>query len=130
MWLKKGNIHDDAREEIEVFVDNKYESSLTKMLSCLGYEVEIKWFRKRLMGEYKGITLTIDYTAGYGYIIELENLIKDESKIESTKEELLKIFNDLDIKVSLKQEFKDKYEDYKMNWNIYTKDIDEKEFLK
>lgn len=129
MWLKKGKMHDDAREEIEVFIDNKYRSNLMQMFDCLGYEVEIKWFRKRLTGIYQDVTLTADYTVGYGYIIELEKLIDNDTNIEVIKDYLLNIFKDLEIKISDKQEFKDKYEDYKINWDKYTEGISNEEFL-
>ena len=129
LWLKAGNIHDDAREEVEVFIDNENRDNLLKLLKCLGYEIEIKWFRKRLLGNYQDITLTLDYTVGYGFIIELEKLIIDESKVEETKKIILNIFKDLGIEVSEKQEFRDKYDDYKINWDKYTKDTDEHKFL-
>ncbi|MGE5456632.1 MAG: CYTH domain-containing protein [Ignavibacteriales bacterium] len=129
MWLKKGQIHDDAREEMEVLVDNKYRSDLSKMLECLGYEVEIKWFRKRLEGSYQDIKLTIDYTAGYGYIVEVEKIVTDESLIDETKNKLVDILKSFNIEISDKQEFKDKYSDYKINWSKYTNDINEEKFL-
>ena len=46
LWLKTGKIHDDAREEMSVIIDKKYEKDLLKMLDILGYEIEIKWYRK------------------------------------------------------------------------------------
>lgn len=129
MWLKKGQIHDDAREEMEVLVDNKYSLDLSKMLECLGYEVEIKWFRKRLEGDYQDIKLTIDYTVGYGYIIEVEKIVTDESLIDETKDMLCDILKSFNIEISKKEEFKEKYNDYKKNWKDYTKNINEKKFL-
>jgi adenylate cyclase class IV len=129
MWLKKGKMHDDAREEIEVFIDNDYRDNLFKLFANLGYEIEIKWFRKRLMGVYQDITVTIDYTIGYGYIIELEKIVEDRSMVEETKAYLLKTFENLGVNVSSREEFEEKYEDYRINWKKYTKGITDEKFL-
>lgn len=129
LWLKKGEIHDDAREEVEVKIDNEYRNELLKLLNLLGYEVEIKWFRKRIETQYKGYYLTIDFSAGYGYIVEIEKMVEEESLIEKTKIELENILIDLGIDISPKEEFVEKYKDYKINWYEYTKSVDEELFL-
>jgi len=129
LWLKEGNIHDDAREELIVKIDPKYKKEILLMLKSLGYEIEIKWFRRRCETEYEGYDLTIDYSAGYGHIIEIESIIDNEDMIDETKGILRKMLEDLGINISLKQEFKDKYNDYKVNYYKYTKDINEDEFL-
>lgn len=130
LWLKKGEIHDDAREELVVKVDNQYKNDLIGMLKLLGFDSEIKWFRVRNSFIWNNINVTLDYTHGYGYILELENLVQDESQIQYGKEILNKGFEELKIIVSDKQLFKEKYEDYKINWEKYTSEIDEILFLK
>lgn len=130
LWLKRGEIHDEAREELIVKVDNKYKDDLIGMLKLLGFDIEIKWFRVRNSLVWNNIDVTLDYTHGYGYILELEKLVEDESQIESGKEILNKGFEELNIKMSEKQLFKEKYEDYKINWEKYTSEIDEMLFLK
>ncbi len=47
VWLKKGELHDNHREEIEVKLPKEDFSNLQKLFSALGYSIEIKWFRKR-----------------------------------------------------------------------------------
>ena len=47
IWMKKGNIHDDHREEIEIKFDKDKFEELEKLFLSLGYSVQIKWFRKR-----------------------------------------------------------------------------------
>jgi adenylate cyclase class IV len=129
LWLKTGFIHDEARGEMTVIVDNEYKDQLLSMLTFLGYDIEIKWYRVRNEINYNNIDITIDYTHGYGYIIEAEIIVDDESKIEQSKDILKNLFNQFDIEVTDKQIFKDKYNDYKINWGEYTRDIDEDEFL-
>lgn len=130
MWLKEGKMHDDSREEHVVKLDNTNKNELLALLNCLGYNVEIKWFRKRNEMDHNGYDLTIDYTVGYGYIIEVEKRIDDESLIEQTKKELIGLLNELGVDISAKEEFKNKFEDYKLNYLNYTSDIDEEEFIR
>ncbi len=128
LWLKGGQIHDDVRKELEVFVENEYRDTLEEMLAILGYQVEIKWFRKRLEGEYQGLALTLDYTVGYGYIIEIEKLVANENLVTDAKKELIDFFQKLKIPITDKADFQKKYEDYRINWRNYT-NVDETAFL-
>ena len=120
IWLKKGKIHDDAREEIEIKSDNKSFESLSKLFGTLGYEVEIKWFRDRKEFDWQGIKVTLDYTKGYGYILELEKM-SDEAGKERVLEELNQKLRELEIEKTSREEFDAKFEDYKKNWKELTK---------
>lgn len=42
IWLKKGKIHDDYREEIEIKVDRNNFEKLEKLFLFLGFNIEIK----------------------------------------------------------------------------------------
>ncbi|HCC07734.1 MAG TPA: hypothetical protein DEP72_06215 [Clostridiales bacterium] len=129
LWLKDGEIHDDAREEVVVKLEKSYKESLVTMLHKLGYEEEIKWYRVRNSFTDNNIYITIDYTHGYGYILEMEKQVEKEEDIESAKTKLQKVFENLNIELTEKKEFKEKYEDYKINWNEYTQNIDEEQFV-
>jgi len=56
----------------------------------------------------------LDYTKGYGYIIELEILSTDLEK-DDALESLRKKFAELEIPITPKEEFKKKFEWYKQN---------------
>jgi len=116
IWLKSGKIHDEAREEIEIKmpVENFEESE--KLFIDLGYEIEIKWFRKRNQFDWEGVEVSIDYTKGYGYIIKLEKRIEGESEKEKSLGELKQRFEELGIKITPKEKFDEAYESYKKNW--------------
>src|SRR3989344_6831132 len=45
IWLKKGKIHDDYREEIEIKFHKDDFEKLERLFKALGYDIEIKWFR-------------------------------------------------------------------------------------
>jgi predicted adenylyl cyclase CyaB len=80
IWMKKGKLHDDSREEIEIKFERDEFENLEKLFLALGYNIKIKWFRKRFEFEWEGITVCLDFTKGYGYIIELEKMCFEDEK--------------------------------------------------
>ncbi len=115
IWLKKGKIHDESREEIEVKFDRNDFEKLERIFLALGFSVSVKWFRKRHSFKWQGIDVAVDFTKGYGYIIELEKMVSEEEK-ETTLELLKRKMEMLGIPLTPKEEFEKKYEYYRENW--------------
>lgn len=115
IWLKEGAIHDNFREEIEIHTEKKDFEKLQKLFKSLGYREKIKWLRKRNEFKWKGIKVCLDYTIGYGYIIELEKMSTEKSK--KTDLELLKLkLESLKIKETPKEDFEKAFKYYQKNW--------------
>jgi len=108
-------LHDDHREEIELHVDKKEFSILAQLFEALQYKVEIKWFRKRHTFTWEGISVMVDHTKGYGYILELELLTSDEKK-DVALQKLREKLASLHIEETPKEIFKEKFAYYKENW--------------
>ncbi len=121
VWLKKGRIHDEHREEIEIKVRREEFNELKKLFKALGYEVKVKWLRKRIAYAWKGITVYIDNTKGYGKIIELEKLTNENNKIEILNE-LKNEMKALGIKITPRQVFEQRFNEYLRNWKKLKKD--------
>jgi len=115
IWMKKGKIHDDHREEIEIKFDKSEFENLEKLFLSLGYTIEIKWFRKRFEFDWEGITACLDFTKGYGYIIELEKMCSEDMK-EKEFELLKQKLKSLNVELTPKEEFSKKFQYYKENW--------------
>lgn len=115
LWLKSGDPHDQVREEIEFHFDREQFEDLEKFCQALGYEVEIKWFRERQQFDWEGIKVCLDHTRGYGYIIELEKLCSEDEK-EQVLEMLLNKFDELGVALTPREEFEQKFQHYKKNW--------------
>ena len=115
IWLKKGKIHDDSREEIEIHTDIDNFDNLKNLFKELGYGIDIKWLRERKEFKWNDINVCLDYSKGYGYIIELEVMGKEDKK-ESVLKMLREKFKDLSVKETSKEEFNKAYEEYKKNW--------------
>lgn len=119
IWLKKGKLHDDHREEIEVKCKKEDFEMLEKTFLALGYNIQIKWFRKRHTFKWQDISVMVDYTKGYGHILELEKMSTEEQKHE-TLELLRQKLASLNIELTPKEDFNKKYEFYKQNWKELT----------
>ncbi len=112
IWMKKWQIHDDQREEIEIQFDTQDFEKLHQLFVALWYDVEITRWRKRLQFDRNGIDVSLDYTKWYGYIIELEILCTQADQ-EKNLELLRQKFDELKIAITPKEEFTKKYEWYK-----------------
>jgi len=115
IWMKKGQIHDDSREEIEIKFDKNEFENLEKLFLSLGYNIEIKWFRKRFEFKWNDIIVCLDFTKGYGYIIELEKMCSKDTK-EQEFEKLKQKLKSLNVEITPKEEFNKKFLYYKENW--------------
>ncbi len=115
IWMKKGKIHDEQREEIEVKCKKEDFENLEKIFLAAKLNISIKWLRKRINFKWQEIDVAVDYTKGYGYILELEKIANEENKEEILKElkEKLALLN---IKQTPKEEFDKKYQEYRKNW--------------
>jgi predicted adenylyl cyclase CyaB len=130
IWMKKGKVHDESREEIEIRFAREDFKKLEKLFLMLGYEVEIKWFRTRRAFKWNDIDVCLDYTRGYGYIIELEKIYREEEKgvtgIKFQKERdsisyyLKSKMAELGVALTPREEFDSKYIYYKENWKKLT----------
>lgn len=115
VWMKKGEIHDEHREEIEIKFKREDFENLKKIFLSLGYNIDIKWLRKRFQFKWNDITVCMDDTKGYGYIIELEKMCSDENK-EKEYNYLKNKLKSLNVDITSKKEFNERFENYKQNW--------------
>ncbi len=119
LLFKKGRIHDEIKEEIEIKFKREEFEDLEKLFLHLGLKIQAKWFRKRIEFKWNDTNVCLDDTKGYGYIIELEK-ISDELNKNKDLEELKKKIKELNIHLTPKEEFDKKYEDYLKNWQTLT----------
>jgi len=115
VWMKRGKIHDEHREEIEVKFKTEEFDKMLKIFTSLGYETDIKWIRKRNSFKWEDIDVMIDHTQSYGYIIELEKMANEEDK-EKVYNLLKSKLKSLDIKVTSRDEFENRFKEYKEKW--------------
>lgn len=119
IWLKKGKLHDESREEIEIFFKREDFPKLERLFAALGYSVLIKWFRQRKTFRWGDISVMLDHTRGYGYIIELEKMTAPEER-ESAARHLKEKMLELGVSPTPREEFEKRYQFYKDHWRGLT----------
>ncbi|MFC1752924.1 CYTH domain-containing protein [Thermoproteota archaeon] len=113
--LKKGKMYDEHREEHELEFERERFADLEKFFLALGYGVEIKWFRVRNNFKWKGIDVAVDYTKGYGHVLEMEKMSTEEEKSQ-VLEELKQKTKELGVELTPKEKLLESYEFYRKNW--------------
>lgn len=121
IWLKKGRLHDEHREEIEVKMDREHFGTLERLFCALGHGIEVKWYRTRHTFKWNDTTVTLDNTKGYGHIIELERM-SSESEKDRVLNELKMHLHELGVTLTPRHEFQHRYEYYKEHWQKLTED--------
>lgn len=116
--LKKGWMHDDERDEIEIKVDRKYFLRLDEILRALGYKYDTKWYRQRKKYRYKNFNITIDFNAGYGWVTEIEREVCSGGE-KKAKAEIINLARKIGIKPAPKLLFDKMYHYYKKRWPYY-----------
>ena len=114
--LKEGKIHDDFRKEFEVKIGVDDFDDMAELFQSLGYTIEIEWQRNRL--EYHGndMKILLDDTKGYGKILEIEKMAEEGNETE-THSVITEEMNKFGIeKITSKEEFNERFEYYKQNW--------------
>jgi predicted adenylyl cyclase CyaB len=113
-------MHDEQREEIEIKYDRKDFEKMEHLLNAIGFNVEIKWFRKRKNFKWNEITVTVDYTKGYGYILEFEMMSSEDEK-EKSLNFLKQKLKELGVEQTPLEDFNKAFDYYKNNWKELTK---------
>ena len=122
---KVGHIHQEQREEIELELPMDYFGNLEKILVALGHKVRMRWFRKRIVYQWKGIKVYLDDTVGNGLMIEFERCSRPMQKqrvYEDLKKEFNKLLKGFDIKPTAKKELDQRFDYYKKHWKELIKD--------
>ena len=120
VWLKKGRLHAETREEIEIKIDKKDFFKLRELFLTLGYKIEIAWDRTRNNFKWRGCDLAVDSTKGYGYILEIEKLASAAKK-EIALTTIKSLQKELGVAPTAKEKFEKKFVWYKKNWKKFVK---------
>jgi predicted adenylyl cyclase CyaB len=107
-----------ARQEFETEVDLKLEELDQLLLDC-GFEYQAKWSREREDYHYKGLNVTVDKNAGYGYLAEFETIIEDPAQAEVAKTKVRQIMSQLDVKELDQDRLERMFKYYNEHWNEY-----------
>ncbi|MGE5297692.1 MAG: CYTH domain-containing protein [Acidobacteriaceae bacterium] len=107
-----------ARLEIESELPLTLDE-LDRILLDAGFGYQAKWSRERSEYLYKGMNVSIDRNAGYGYLAEFEVVESDPSKTETTKDKIRKHMQDLGVEELPQDRLARMFDHYNKNWQDY-----------
>lgn len=115
-------------EEKIVHIKPEEVSILATMLRHLGMYEEMKWYRVRTTIPLRDYLITMDETYQYGYVVSIAKEVPLEQR-EQAMQELDQLFQQLQIPITTKEQFNDRYKYYKLKWVDFAHNIDEQAFV-
>ena len=115
VWLKLGGLHAIEHKEMEAKFPRESFEELEKIFTLSGKPTRIKWVRSRHTFKWDGVNVMLDFTKGYGHIIELEIISNPKAKVKAMVK-LKGLMEKLNIRPTSKKEFDQKYRHYRKNW--------------
>ena len=108
-----------ARMEFETKTPNLTLEELDELVIKAGFEHQAKWSRERIEFKYRGLNVSVDKNAGYGFLAEFESLVDDLAAVSSAKEMVLSVMSALGV-VELPQDRLERmFAYYNGNWRDY-----------
>ena len=116
IWLKQGALHKTEHEEIEVGISSKDFKTVAKIFELAGKPIRVTWYRLRHTFLWKGVSIMLDYTRGYGYIAEFE-VMCTQQKVSLAKKKIKEMMDRLNLNPTPKSNFDKKYSQYLKKWS-------------
>lgn len=108
-----------SRMEFEAQTPDLSLEGLDKLVQDAGYEYQAKWSRYREAYQVRGVNVTLDKNAGYGYLTEFEIGVEDEAHIESAKAKIYDLMQRLGVEELPQDRLERMYAFYNQHWNQY-----------
>jgi len=84
-----------SRIEFEEEAGDKTLDELDKILLDADFKYQAKWSREREEYICKGVNVSIDKNAGYGYLAEFEKIVNDQNESEGVQKELRNLMDEV-----------------------------------
>lgn len=115
VWLKIGKLHAVEHHEMEARFPREEFEELEKIFAVMGKPTRIKWVRSRHTFRWKGANIMLDYTKGYGHMLELE-MLPPKGGEGAARKKLAALIGELGLKPTPKSELDRRYASYKRDW--------------
>jgi adenylate cyclase class IV len=110
--------HSHRRMEFEDPIELDIER-LDDLVLAAGFELEAKWSAARKMYSFKDMTVDVMFSPGYGYVVEFEKVIADETQIEQTRQSIIDMMRDFGVEELDSKRLGRMFEYYNANWADY-----------
>ena len=111
-----------ARMELE----NKMESpsiksidDLDRLVLATGFKYQAKWSREREEYVCRGVNVTLDRNAGYGWLAEFERIVEDASRLEEARSDIRALMKELGVEELPQSRLERMFAHYNKHWAEY-----------
>ena len=92
---------------------------LDSLVVSAGFSYEAKWSREREEYAYKGVTVTLDKNAGYGWLAEFEKIVDDPQSVENARRDIRSIMSSLGVRELPQDRLERMFAYYNAHWPEY-----------
>ena len=107
-----------SRMEFEEVVPLTLEE-LDKLVLGAGFSYQAKWSREREEYVCKGVNVTLDKNAGYGWLAEFERVVDDASKVDAARAEVTALMTELNVQELPQDRLERMFAFYNEHWPEY-----------
>jgi|SRR3989344_183219 len=94
-------------------------SKLDGLVRQSGFSYQAKWSRKREEYVCRGVNITLDKNAGYGWLSEFERIVNSKSKIKKATKEVRSLMRTLKVEELPQDRLGRMFDYYNRNWRKY-----------
>jgi adenylate cyclase class IV len=107
-----------ARLEFEEKVNLSLEE-LDNLLLAHDFRYQAKWSREREEYLCRGVAVTLDKNAGYGWLAEFEKMVKDESQLDAARKEVRALMEQCGVQELQQDRLERMFAFYNAHWGEY-----------
>lgn len=104
----------EFEEKVPMTIDE-----LDALVLSAGFKYQAKWSREREEYICRGINVTLDKNAGYGWLAEFEMIVDDESKVRKAGHDIRNLMQILFVEILPQERLERMFEYYNKNWQEY-----------
>lgn len=110
--------HSHQRMEFEAEIDLTIDE-LDDLVLSSGWQLEAKWQAKRKIYEALGLTIDLMFSPGYGYVVEFEKVVSDESDRTAAHDQVIAVMESLGISELPNDRLERMFAYYNEHWPEY-----------
>lgn len=92
---------------------------LDRLILSAGFAYQAKWSREREEYLCKGITVTLDKNAGYGWLAEFEKMVEDAAQVDTARKEIDALMHELGARELPQDRLERMFAFYNAHWPEY-----------
>lgn len=107
-----------ARMEFEETVSLSLQW-LDELVLSAGFKYQAKWSREREEYICRGVNVTLDRNAGYGWLAEFERVVDDPAKVDDARKEIRALMKELSVEELPQDRLERMFAFYNAHWQEY-----------